>query len=760
MRNPNQRLLPPAGAPEINAALGKDGLSSGEAALYHAAEYNDDAATGSLIDYWRMIRQRKFILLAAAVAGAGIGLLVTRAQHPVYRASATVEVQDLNREFLNMKAVSPVDDSPGTDSFTDLQTQLRILQSDTLIDRTLKRLDIDSTDALSSGLSMDFLHRQSTPKNREDLIEAAAKDLTVGILGQTRILEVTFDATDPRIAAGFANALTDEYIDQNSEARWQSNRKTSAWLARQLDELRANLTRSDDALQAYARKEGLIYSIGQEGVSTVKLRQIQAEVSAAQADRMQKEARFKTASTASPDTLADVLNDGALRSTQATLTDLRRQAAQLAITFKPEYSRSKQIRAEIETLEAARDRQRADIVSRIANDYQEAEHREQMLNSAYDDQVRQVMADSQKSIQYDLLRHDVDTNRATYESMLQQVKQSSIASALRASNIRVLDAARVPREPYKPTTPLNVAGGFFAAGMLGMIVIVSRTRADRSLNNPGEASRLLGIQELGVIPKAGRRKAFESRMVSVIAKPDSLPPGKLEEVAGWQDDPTEIADSFRAVLTSIIFSPQRQRSLVITSAGPGEGKTTTAVNLAIALARVGQRVLLIDGDTRKPSLHRIFGLENANGFSDLLSKEEGATAAADDAVRSSGIRNLYVLTSGPQLPSNCDLLFSTALSGLIRHYRDQYEMVIVDSPPLLHMPDARLMGRMADGVVLVARAGRTLREAVSAASARLVQDRTRLVGIVLNGWNPQSSHDHFYGNYKSAVLKRYRTPAE
>src|SRR3569833_65749 len=344
--------------------------------------------------------------------------------------------------------------------------------------------------------------------------------------------------------------------------------------------------------------------------------------------------------------------------------------------------------------------------------------------------------------------------------MLQQVKQSSIASALRASNIRVVDAARIPRAPYKPNTPLNVTGGFFAAGMLGMIVVVTRSRADRSLNHPGEASRLLGIQELGVIPKAGRRKASESRMVSVISKPNFLPPGKLEEVAGWQDDPTEMADSFRAVLASIIFSPHRQRSLVITSAGPMEGKTTTAVNLAIALARIGQRVLLIDGDTRKPNLHSIFGLENENGFSDLLSKEEGAADAADSAVRSSGIQNLYVLTSGPQLPSNCDLLFSTALSGLIRHYREKYEMVIVDTPPMLHMPDARLMGRMADGVVLVARAGQTAREAISAASARLVQDRTKLLGVVLNGWNPQSSNDRFYGNYKSAVLKRYRTPAE
>jgi len=255
MRNSYQRLLPPAGGAGSDTTLGNDGLPAAEVNLYHTADYTEDVATGSLIDYWRMLRQKKLVLLAAAVAGAGAGLLIARAQQPVYRARATVEVQEVNHDFPNMKAVGPVDDSPGPDASTDLQTQLRILQSDSIIDRTLKHLQINSTDVLSSGPNLAFLHRQSTPDNREDLIAAAAKNLSVSIVGQTRILEITFQSTDPRISAGFANSLTDEFIDQNSEERWQANRNTSAWLNRQLDELRSALTRSDDALQAYARKE-------------------------------------------------------------------------------------------------------------------------------------------------------------------------------------------------------------------------------------------------------------------------------------------------------------------------------------------------------------------------------------------------------------------------------------------------------------------------------------------------------------------------
>jgi capsular exopolysaccharide synthesis family protein len=433
---------------------------------------------------------------------------------------------------------------------------------------------------------------------------------------------------------------------------------------------------------------------------------------------------------------------------------LRRQEAELSITFSPDYSKARRIRAEIGALESALEHERGEIVSRIANDYEESEHREGLLSAAYDSQVRRVMADSQKSIQYDILKRDVDTNRQVYEAMLQRVKESSIASALKASNIRIIDPARTPEKPFKPNLPVNSAVGMLCGVMLGVVIAVTRERADRSLHQPGDAGRLLGIPELGVIPSAGRtRKIALSSAVTILPNEAST----NARTGAWQDMPTGLADSFRAVLASITFSRNADglSVLVITSAGPNEGKTTTATNLAVALAKTGRKVLLIDGDIRKPCVHDVFGLDNAIGVTDLLNQRLFDEATADACIRKTDTANLHVLTSGPALQTGCDLLFSTSMPRVIAHYRTQFEMIIIDTPPLLHMPDARVLGRMADAVVLVARAGRTLREAALAASERLVQDRTPVLGIILNDWNPKSSPDCFYGNYQDAVMKRY-----
>lgn len=755
-------LPPPKGRTELDPIQRVEAPAAGYVLPARGPEYSEEAPVGSLMDYWRLVASRKFTLLAFIAVGGAAALLFTLWQQPVYQAHTTVEVQEVNHEFLNMKTLSPLADATGVDALSDLQTQLKILGSETLIDRTLKQLNISSIAALDPPTGrFRFGHSEPATPGRDSLVEAAGKNLKVDALAQTRILEVTYQSTDPRIAAEFANTLTSEFINQNSDARWKTSQSTSTWLTKQLDELRADLQRSDDRLQEYARKEGLIYTPGvggQENVSTAKLQQVQSEVSAAQADRVQKEARFKIASTAQTDSLADVLNDAGLRALQANITDLRRQEAQLAITFKPEYSKTQQIRAEIESLEAARNRMQAEIVKRIGNDYQEAVHREDMLNSAYDGQVRQVMNDSQKAIQYDLLRHEVDTNRATYESMLQQVKEAGIAAALHSSNIRVIDPARTPLRPFKPNMPINLGVGVLSSAMLGLIVIVSRARTDQCLHNPGEASRLLGLPELGVIPKAVRRRRISNDAGTILAPSDALSLTKAGEIAAWQNDPSELADSFRAVLASIIFSPSRPGVLAITSAGPMEGKTTTAINLSITLAKIGQKILLIDGDTRKPSLHKFFGFENAKGFATLLTQPQLEPGVADELLRQTGTPGLSILTSGPLLAGGCDRMFSTALPGVIRHYREQFDMIIIDTPPMLHMPDARLMGRMSDAVVLVARAGRTQREAISAAYTRLIQDHTPLLGLVLNDWTPDASNDSYYGNYKSAVLKRYRTP--
>ena len=655
--------------------------------------------------------------------------------------------------------VNPVADSSSANALSDIQTQMKILQSENLVERVLDKLNISSSSALNpeTGNMLAWRRILNLPEkpvvSRNKLIEIASQNLKVSVAGQTRIIGVTFQSTDPNLASGFANALAIEFIDQNMQARWQINQRTSTWLARQLNDLRVKLQRSDDALLSYARQKGLIYTGDKQNVSEEKLRQLQAEVSRSQADRFLKESRFEIARTAAPDTLPDVLNDSNLRALHTNLTDLRRQEAQLATTFKPDYSKAKRIRAEIASLESALENERTAIVSRIANDFQEAQHRERLLSAAYDSQVRLVTRDSEKSIQYNILKREVDTDRQIYEAMLQRVKEAGIASAMRASNIRVIDQARTPEQPYSPNLPLNCAVGMLCSVMFGVAIVVTRSRSDRSLQEPGEAGWLLGLPELGVIPSTGRSYTNGKRSTVTLFPKET----QSERIVKWENVPPVVADSFRAVLASIIFSREKDRRsvLVITSAGPNEGKTTTATNLAVALAKIDQKVLLIDGDIRNPCVHGIFQLNNTTGVTDLLKQPALDGAAADAAIQATDLPNLSVLMGGPALQTGCDLLFSTSMPRLISHYREQYDMIIIDTPPMLHMPDARVLGRMSDAVVLVARARRTMTDAVLVASERLAQDHTPVLGIILNDWNPKSSPGSYYGNYTASALKKY-----
>lgn len=712
-------------------------------------EYTAEQQTGSLLDYWQAIRKSKLTLLAFGVVGLAVGIGASLSQSKMYRASTSIEIQDAKDDNLATKILSPQPDARSTDTQSDIQTPIKILQSRSLIDRALDKTHITSLADLDAGSSeslpgLKLFHSSAAEPNRDALFEKVVKNLKVSAVSETRIVEISYEATNPGIAAGFANALTAEFIAQNEEAHGQMNRKTTQWLVSQLDELRGKLQQSQDALQAYARKEGLIYTGAEQSISADALRGLQSEVSRAQADRVEKQSRFEVARTATPESVPEILNDSNLKAMETNLTDLRKQEAEMGVTFKPDYVKAKRLRAEISSLESDLQTKRAAIISRLDNELQESRRREQLIESAYARQSRVVVDDSQKSIQYDMLKHDVDTNRQIYQLMLQRVKESGIASALKAANVRVIDPATPPQHPYKPKLPMNAAAGLMAGLMLGIAGVIIRSKADESLQEPGDAGLLLGIPELGVIPAGNAELSGLSRLKAAYL------PGK-----GVKDPNQQIAlspmvaDSFRAVLASILFAGarQRQRVLVVTSASPGEGKTTTSSNLAVTLAKMGRKVLLIDGDIRSPRLHSIFGLRNSTGLTTALTQIAINESLTDTFIQETGVSNLHVLTSGPAIQAGADLMFSRLMPGLIAGYREQYDMVLIDTPPMLVMPDARALGRVADAVVLIARAGKTTRSAIQAAYRRFVEDRTPVLGVVLNSWNAKMSPHKYYSSY-------------
>ncbi len=740
----------------------------GEAAYYGPPDPEDEGR-GGLLEYWQILRRRKGTVLLIAFLGTLLGVLVTLPQTPVYQARTSLEIQDLNQDFMNMRQVNPISDSgQGYTALTDIQTQIKILQSETLAERTMAKLKLNTPADLKAQPNRVDVWRKALnlpePKPvdaREQMLKAMAKNMKVKAAGQTRIIELLVDSTDPVLATKFANTLANEFIDQNMQARWQMTQRTGDWLGRQLDDMRIKLERSEDSLQAYARQSGLMFTSEKQNVSEEKLRQLQLALSTAQADRVSMQSRYEMATRANADALPDVVDNEGLRDLQFRLTDLRRQEAELGSVYKSDYSKVKRVHAQVVTLEAALDRERKAILQRITNDYDGAVRREKLLAADYANQARLVTQESEKAIKYNILKREVDSNRQLYEAMLQRVKESSIASAMKASNVRVVDDAKVPRSPYKPSMPMNAALGLLGGGFLGVAFVVMRERADRTLQQPGDAAFYVNVAELGAIPSAdlahkrlyyyGRRKhAIEEPKASTSLIPTGSLPDRIELVT-WQKKPSMTAEAFRVVLTSILFSGEngsRPKVLVMTSPGPSEGKTTVASNLAIAMAEIGQRVLLLDADLRKPRVHGIFQIDNDAGLSTLLRQSDLTGEAADACIHQTIIPNLWVMPSGPATSAAANLLFSKNMHALLTRFRKEYDLVLLDTPPMLQMPDARVVGRQADAVILVIRANHTTRDAALAATQRFSEDQTKLLGTILNDWNPRQAPNGYYGYYR------------
>lgn len=738
----------------------------------------EDTQHDGFVEYWRILRRRKGTVILLGIIGLLAGILITLPQTPIYRARASVEVQNLNENFMNMGQVSPVSENNAYNALFDIQTQIRILESETLLDRVNDRLKATMpAEPASSMLPFNvetirrILNIQGSEESADPRVQALrriAKSIKVRSAGQTRIIEVLADSPNPAAAAAFANTLVQEFIDQNMESRWKMTQRTGEWLTRQLDDMRVKLERSEDALQAYARRAGILMTGDdkKENVTESRLRQLQEELSRAQADRVSKQSRYDMAQAAPADNLADVLNDSSLRSYQEKLTDLRRQQAELATTYTPEHAKIQRIVAQIQSLTRALDRERSMILGRIKNDYEEAVRRENLLNSAYAMQSRLVTDQAEKSIQYNILKREVDTNRQLYESMLQRVRESAVASALRASNIRVVDNAKLPKKPNSPSYPFNAGIGLVTGAIFGLAFVITSERVNRTLREPGDAAYYLGVPELGYIPSAleRRRNIYQyitrsSETESVeLSDPSRADVPAIPELITYRRRSSLAAEAFRAVLTSMLFTThegRRPRVIVVTSANPKEGKTTVAANIALALAEVNQQVVIVDADLRKPRLQYIFSYDNLNGLTNLLHDRTYQTGQFRKLIKETPIPNLSLFLSGPPTNAAANLLYSPVLAQFLDDLAANFDTIIIDTPPLLQMPDARILGNLADGVILVTRGGVTTKDAAAAVCGRLRSDRIPILGTVLNDWNPAASPSGYYGYYKSTYKYGY-----
>lgn len=482
--------------------------------------------------------------------------------------------------------------------------------------------------------------------------------------------------------------------------------------------------------------------------------QVQEELSKAQADRLVKQARFELSLSAAADDLPEA-NESSLRNLREQLTELRRKRAELITTYTENHSSVKKIDSQIAPLEAAAGTERRNVVNRIRNEYDGAVRREKLLTAKYEAQSKLVSDDAAKAIQYRILQRQVASNQQLYDAMLQRSKEATMAAGMRATAVRVIDAAKVPRAPYLPSLPLNLGLGFMSALCLAGGVVAIRVRTERALHGPGHAAAILNVSELGVIPMVPQNSASAVLGVGDLRR---LPNAKVKLrltgaaasstshlLAGLEDN---VLQSFRGVLTSIFAAgAERPQIVVITSVNPAEGKTTVTGNLARVLAETGARVLVIDGDLHNPRIHRVFNLPNDRGLTNALAHEELTYESISGFVQQTPLPRLSVMTAGPMQQPAGALLYSPALPALLECLREHFDTILVDSPPMRQIADARVLGRAADGIVLVTKADATTIDEIVAVRQRLTDDGTHVLGTVLNGWRAGRAGYYRYGSY-------------
>jgi len=742
--------------------------------------------SAELLRYLQVLKTHWYLVLLAAFLGILAGVFVTLKQTPIYQARTSLAVQNNQTSITSTRSDLVQQD--------DVQTHIKLLQSRTLRDRVVQKLQPSKEPKETIPPEEEQVKRTESTADTEvknpppvpqittwqtivDLVKPSepvppaerAFGMAVGsfkatALKDASIIVITSDSTDPYLAARSANTLAAQYMEQKLEERWNTFQNTGEWLGKAHEELRAKLEKSEARLQEYARSSGLLYTAEDHSVAEEKLSQLQAELSRAQAERITKEAQYKLTTSKSPESLPEVLDSGPLGQYQVQLADLRRQMADLSTSLTPAHPKVIKIQAQINELQSTLARERNNVIGRIRNEYESASARERLLANSYASQTGLVSHQAEKAIQYNLLKREVDTNRQLYQATLLKGKEASVDSALKASSLRVIDPAVTPLYPIKPNVVINLVLGLLAGVFLGAGFLLLREFLNRSIRVPGEAVAFLSVPELGVIPASQMEQdGLVGRLQRLLQSRNGFPSAssgrgngndpECVELATWHQKPSVLAESFRATLASLLFSQangNKTQVIAITSSSPSEGKTTIVSNLSIALAEIGRRVVIVDADLRKPRLHKVFGQANSWGLHEVLQESVPLLEyPCETLTRKTDIPNLSVVVSGRATGSVANLFHSARLPELLKRLRQDYDFVLIDLPPMIHLADSRVLGRLADGVILVIRSGKTQQKLAAASVHRFHSDGTRVLGTILNDWNPKaSSQAHYYNDSK------------
>ena len=693
-----------------------------------------------LIDYWQLILKRRWTVLVCLLAVFTTVAIGTLKQRPVYVGKVLLEINPEEPQVLSFKEVTQAAPTVDVDSYRE--TQYKVLQSRTLAEKVVNDLRLYLSpefyrNQMFFGLfesdpeKIPSISQPGLPDTSSDAyVNAIAhfrKSVDVSPVRRSNLVELTFDSYSPEVAAQAANKLAHDYIEQNLEVKWDAAAEASKWLEGKIVEIKAKLEKAEDALQAYAEANSIVYITEKQNMGNARLEELLQEYTKAQAQRFEKQSLYSLVEAGKVQDLPAVLSNRLIQDLEERLADVQKEYALVTTWVKPEYPKALQVKKQIDALQAEIDRQKKAVTENIVDEYRSAAAKEKYFAQAVEDQKREVNRIADKSIQFNILKREVDTNKQLYEGLLQRMKEAQVSSGLNASNVRIVDAAEIPKGPAKPRVLLNLILGLVVGLALGVGVAFLQEHLDKTLKTPDEVERLLHLPSLGVLPRFtlnGNGKVPEEE--------DSLAavPEVEMAVAPAIQSHADAVEAFRSLRTSILLSASPvPRLILITSALPGEGKTTTTVNLGAALASLGSRVVIVDCDMRRPACHRSTGVRNAPGLVQCLT---GKGDLAQAVLPVPGVANLNVIPCGPIPPNPAEVLSSPLAAELLRKLRTEFDYVLVDSPPLLSVADSRILATMTDAAVLVTRAFETPYDLVQRARSLLYGAGARVLGVALN----------------------------
>lgn len=739
------------------------------------AEFMEVEDQGSAIrDYWLVVRDHRWIILACVVAVVLVVSLYTFTRTTIYTAQATLLIERKPPQVVKMQDAL----SESLEIHEYYKTQYEILKSRALAARVVREAGLqkeaifggnrDRTAAakggLVSGLGTAFRDWKANlfpPQKKaggpaadasEAIIDAYLSMIAVKPVPGTGLVRVAFSTPDPALSARLANDHSASYVRYGMDLRSDTNEAALQFLEKKLLELKGRVESSEAALNSYRRDAGIISLSDKENIVVDRLADLNKRLTEAEAERIALEAQVRTVQSGKFDALPVVVNNPAIQALKSEVGRLEGEHSKLANEFKAGYPPLDKAAAQLESLRRRLQTEIRNEVRTIEAAYLTARTKEGELRAIMEEQKTATLSLKDSAVQYAILAREVDTNKQLYDGVLQRIKEMGVAADVRTTNIHLMEQAKLPRGPSYPNKRRSLMLALVIGLSGGIALAFLLERLDSTFKSPSELERFTRLPNMTLVPDfallGDQPSVYVPRMLQMRKENHRNLPAKTaaKDLILEYHPLSVVAESYRTLRSAILLSRAEEppRTILLTSAGAGEGKTTTVVNTAVVFAQMGARVLIIDCDLRRPRCHKILGVDNDIGLTEFLAGQ----VEVEKVLKPTKAENLYVITSGARPPNPAELLGSKKMRETINILREQWDYVFIDSSPLLAVSEAVVLATMVDGVLLVVDSDKTPKHVVKDARMRLNNPRINMLGVLLNRVNTrEGTYASYYGRY-------------